>query len=145
MRVMIDTNALIRYLGIELEKPQEDLSQKAREIISLGLQYGENVLFLSSISFLEIWSNLPKINEYSHLENFRSLTNQLYVMDNLRIVALDNEILFHYSKLEHPDILKEHDRIIYSTAITFDCDAILTADQSIRTFNKLTGEKFKVL
>ncbi|WKK80732.1 type II toxin-antitoxin system VapC family toxin [Marivirga arenosa] len=134
MRVMIDTNALIRYWGIKIKNKNYNLKSESKRIITEGLNSGSHILFVCSISIIEIWHNLEY--DQSSLTSFQTLIKQLYEEDNCRIVELDKEILMNYIALEDENTIKEHDRMIVASAITYDCDTILSSDHEIHKFSQ---------
>jgi predicted nucleic acid-binding protein len=144
-RVIIDTNALIRYLGIEIDNNQINLTTDARKIINDGLNSGSHILFLNAISLIEIWSNLPFSSDQSISDSFRLSVHQLYSEPNLRVISLDVDTLKQYSALQQSSLLREHDKIIYASGMVFECDTLITVDGDVKEFNRSNGEKFEII
>jgi predicted nucleic acid-binding protein len=146
VRAMIDTNALIRYLGIEFQSGTDrPLDKVAHKVISDGLNTGLHTLFLNSISFIEIWANLPEDFSEANRAMFKQAVKELYNAEFLRVAPIDSEILEKYTQLDfQDDKVKEHDRIILASAVTYGCDSIITCDHSIIELSKANGDRFKI-
>ena len=137
-RVMIDTNAIIRYLGVRLKKENPKISIEAKRILDKGFGGIQYTLFLSSISILEMWSNLEKNN--NSLKDFQTLVKQLYESSYIRVTDLTSETLSQYNSLgeykggDGHGELRERDRIIYATSQEFECDIIISSDISVKSY-----------
>lgn len=145
-RAVIDTNALIRYLGIELQSGTDrPLDKAAHQVISDGLNTGLHTLFINSVSFIEIWANLPVDFSEANRAKFKQTVKELYNAEFLRVTPIDSEILEKYTQLNfNDDHVKEHDRIILATAVTYGCDSIITCDNSIIDLSKANGNRFRI-
>ena len=134
-RVIIDTNALIRFLGLETKNERRDnqLSEDGRAIIRKCFS-GEWPLFLCSISLIEVWANLTESNNIK--ENLIQVVKELYENENLRVVPLSKQTIDNYIKIYNDGSIKEHDKIIFASAIEWDCDLIITSDKEIIEYCK---------
>jgi len=121
---------------------QGKLSLKAKQFLEKA-QNNKAALFISSLSILEIWSNV----EYSEtspaiLINFLKL---LKSFDTIRIVDISDDLMPVYAELLDNKYLLEHDRIIYATAISFDCKVFITTDEDILKYNEISNDRMEII
>jgi predicted nucleic acid-binding protein len=129
-RILVDTNALIRYLGIEMNSgtSEKALSQKGRTLITSALN-GHFPLFLSSLSIIEIWSNIE--NSIEAKEKLCQVVRELYQEENILVVPFSRQTLDKYLEIDIDSGIKENDKIIFACGLEYECDTIITSDGSI--------------
>lgn len=129
-RVIIDTNALIRYLGIGMNSGTNEkvLSKSGRDLISSALS-GNFPIFLSSLSIIEIWANIENSTEAK--ENLCQVVRELYQEENLLVVPFSKQTLEKYLEIDVDSGIKENDKIIFACGLEYECDTIITSDGSI--------------
>jgi len=143
-RIIIDTNALIRYLGIEMnsETKEKALSKSGRDLISSALS-GNFPLFLSSLSIIEIWANIENSSEAK--ENLCQVVRELYQEENLLVVPFSRQTLDKYLEIDVDSGIKENDKIIFACGLEYECDTIITSDDSIIDYCKRQKHPVKVV
>lgn len=127
-KVAADTNALVRFLGYDMISNNASASSQAMKLFD-SIFSGEHFLYISAISFVEIWARIKQTDEA--VNKFSSVNVLLGAQENVKIVRLGMDIIEAYSKLQAIPNIKEHDRIIVATAIEYECDTLITSDEVI--------------
>ncbi len=122
--------------------PQGGLSTSAISLMT-AVENGESQLVICSLSLIEIWAAMEQTEE--SLARLRSFYKFLSELPNVRIVGLDSSLLKKYDSIQDTATIQEHDRIIYAAGLEYECDFLISTDQSIKRYNSHGYDSIKVV
>jgi predicted nucleic acid-binding protein len=133
---VVDTCALISYFS-NIFEANISISQSSIELIDLAFHTNEIKLIFPSAVFIELfikWFKDEEIGARIKTEIYYRIKNR----ENMQIRTFDRETLENYMRIQNIEDDKNfdgHDKQIFASAMTMECQ-LITSDERLIRYNK---------
>lgn len=142
---VVDTSALISYFS-DVFDANISISQSSIELIDLAFHTTEIKLIFPSAVFIELF-----IKWFKNEEMAAKIKNEVYYRiknrENMQIRTFDKETLHNYMLIQNIESnynFDGHDKQIFASAMTMDCQ-LITSDERLIRYNKKQNLIFGIL